>query len=64
MGFHVCVEGTSKDIFSLGVVFFQLLTARVPRPGPDPVAGIFQALGGLGFRRKGSSGVWPRGGGQ
>ncbi|CAE7874519.1 CPK4 [Symbiodinium necroappetens] len=30
------------DIFSLGVVFFQLLAARVPRPGPDAVAGIFQ----------------------
>ena len=35
-----------KDIFSLGVVFFQLLTARVPSPGPDPVAGIFQARWG------------------
>ncbi|CAE7566892.1 BRI1, partial [Symbiodinium sp. CCMP2592] len=30
------------DIFSLGVVFFQLLAARVPLPGPDAAAGIFQ----------------------
>lgn len=30
------------DIFSLGVVFFQLMSARVPRSGPDRVHGIFQ----------------------
>jgi len=30
------------DIFSLGVVFFQLMSARVPRSGPDRVQGIFQ----------------------
>lgn len=31
-----------EDIFSLGVVFFQLMTARVPRSGPDRIQGIFQ----------------------
>ncbi|CAK9097022.1 unnamed protein product [Durusdinium trenchii] len=30
------------DIFSLGVVFFQLMSARVPRSGLDKVQGIFQ----------------------
>ena len=36
------VLGSSEDIFSLGVVFFQLMTARVPRSGSDKVQGIFQ----------------------
>jgi len=35
----------AEDIFSLGVVFFQLMSARVPRSGPDRVQGIFQDIG-------------------
>ena len=52
----------AKDIFSLGVVFFQLLAARVPRPGPDAVAGIFQAsrfrVGTRGHRDSHASDVY------
>ena len=42
-----CMLGKpAEDIFSLGVVFFQLMSARVPRSGgPDRVQGIFQDMG-------------------
>ena len=47
------------------MVFFQLLAARVPRPGPDAVAGIFQAsssgggVGGLGLGATTTATVLP-----